>query len=87
MEIGLRRVDGSRTQIQLERGSTAANILDHESSKLPAGYSAHLITETAQVLEPNSQVWETQAVLITWSWHVISGSCLTLQNIATGYFP
>ena len=72
IKLGLQRVDGSRTEIPVERGTTAANILDHESSKLPAGYSAHLVTETAEVLKPNSQVWEAQAVLLGGG---ISGSC------------
>ena len=44
-----------------EPGSTAQEILEHEALKLPAGFCSRLVTETAEALEPHSQIWEPQA--------------------------
>ena len=63
IEVSLQHVDGSSAKLQVEPGTTAANILYHECSKLPAGCSASLVTEIGQAMEPNDQVWEAQALL------------------------
>ena len=61
--LSLHRVDGSCVKIEVEPGTTAADILDREASKPPAGCCARLVTETAQALAPSSQIWQAQAVL------------------------
>ena len=62
IELSLQRDSGSSAKIQVDPGTMAANILDSETNKLPAGCSARLLTETGEALEPNSQVWKAQAV-------------------------
>ena len=61
IELTLQNSDGSSVKIETEPGSTAQEILEHEALKLPAGFCSRLVTETAEALEPHSQIWEPQA--------------------------
>ena len=61
IEVNLQFADGSSTKVEVERGTTAAAILDHDVLQLPAGYRARLVTERAEALEPDSQISEPQA--------------------------
>ena len=63
IELSLQRIDGSSTKIRVEPGTTAEYILGREAFELPAGYSVGLVTETAEALQPNSRLWESQAAL------------------------
>ena len=60
MKVSIQGPDGSCTEIHVEPGSTVSKILDHEALRLPAGYCGRLVTETAEVMQPDSRVWETQ---------------------------
>ena len=61
VEVSIQGPDGSSTAIHVEPGSTISKILDHEVFRLPTGYCGRLVTETAEVLEPDSKVWQPQA--------------------------
>ena len=63
IEVRLEGVNGSVTNIQVEPGTTAANILDHEARKLPAGFRVRLVTQSAEAVAPDTQIWEPQADL------------------------
>ena len=52
--------DGSHTEIQVEPGSTISKILGHEALTMPAGYCGRLVTESAELLAPDSMVCEPQ---------------------------
>ena len=58
--VSIQGPDGSCIEIHVEHGSAVSQILDHEALRLPAGYCARLVTENAEVLEPDSKVWESQ---------------------------
>ena len=60
-EVSIRDVSGPTIQIQLQSGTTAATILDHEALKLPAGYRARLVTDNGKEVEPDTHIWEPQA--------------------------
>ena len=61
IDVRLEAVDGCVTNIQVEPGTTAAEILDHEAYELPAGFCARLVTHGAEVVAPETQIWEPQA--------------------------
>ena len=61
IEVRLTGLDGSPTTIVVEPGTTAAAILNHEVLKVPAGYRAHLVTQTLEELESGTQIWKSEA--------------------------
>ena len=61
VEVSIQCPNGSCTEIHVEPGTSVSQILDHDFFRLPAGYSARLVTETAEVLETDRRVWEPQA--------------------------
>ena len=61
IEVSIQGVHGSVTNIQVEPGTTAESILDREARKLPAGFRARLVTESAEAVSPDTQIWESQA--------------------------
>ena len=63
IEVSLQGVDGSLTNIQVEPGTTVANISGHEALNLPAGFRARLVTQSAQEVAPDTEIWEPQAEL------------------------
>ena len=63
VKVSIQGPDGSCTEIHVEPGSTVSQILDHEALRLPACYCGGLVTESAELLEPDSKVWETQVRL------------------------
>ena len=60
VKVSIQGADGCCTEIHVESGSTVSQILDQETLRLPAGYRARLVSETAEILEPDSRVWEPQ---------------------------
>ena len=60
VKVSIRGPNGSCTEIHVEPGTTVAKILDDEAFKLPAGNRARLVTETAEVLETDCELWESQ---------------------------
>ena len=63
IEVSLQGVDGSLRNIQVEPGTTVANIVDPKAIKLPAGFHARLVTRSAQEVAPDAEIWEPQAEL------------------------
>ena len=61
VDVSLQGTDGASKKIQVEPGTTVKMILDNEVWELPAGYGAHLVNATAEVLETTRQIWEPQA--------------------------
>ena len=66
------------SKLQVAPGTSAAEILDDEAFKLPAGYRARLVAETAKVLEPDSKVWEDQALTLVRYRHYTQASDASL---------
>ena len=56
IEVSIPGVDGSLTKIKVER-----NIVDHEAVKLPAGFRACLVTQSAQAVAPRAEILKPQA--------------------------
>ena len=61
IEVSLQFADGSSTGIEVERGTTVEVISRHEILKLPRGFCAKLVTESAEALEPDTQILVPQA--------------------------
>ena len=61
IELSILGVDGSSTNILVERGTTAAMILGHRAIRSPAGYQARLVDESAQAVEHDAKIWQPQA--------------------------
>ena len=74
IEVSIRGPDGSSTQISVQPGTTIAKIMDGDAFKLPPGCHARLVTETAEVLEAESKVWESQVLTLVRYKNVIQAS-------------
>ena len=61
VKLSIQDPNGSCTALHVEPGTTVSKILDQDAFRLPAGYRARLVTDTAEVLEIHSKVWEPQA--------------------------
>ena len=61
IKVSLQGVNGSITNIQMVPGTTAANILGHGARNLPVGFRARLVTQSAQTVAPDTEIWEPQA--------------------------
>ena len=61
IKVCLQGVDGSLTNIQVAPGTAAANISGHEALNLSAGFRARLVTQSAQAVAPDTEIWEPQA--------------------------
>ena len=60
VKVSIQSPDGYRPDIHVEPGSTVSEILGHEALTMPAGFCGRLVTESAELLEPDSRVCEPQ---------------------------
>ncbi|CAE7778594.1 unnamed protein product, partial [Symbiodinium pilosum] len=84
---------GWSKDVQVEPGTRVVEILRHNVPDVPDGHRLRLVTETAEVLKPDSRVWEPQVLTLVQYKHVVqtSGrpereerSCLRFVQIPCG---
>ena len=58
--------NGSCTEVLVKPGTTVSEIISDEALnfKLSKGYGSRLVSETAEVLEPESKVWDPQVMTL-----------------------
>ena len=66
--VSIQGLNGSSTEVGVEPGTIISQIMDHEDFsslfRVPDGYHTRLVTETAEVLEADSRLWEPQVITV-----------------------
>ena len=80
VQVSIQCPNGSCTEMLVEPGTTVSKIMNNKAFKPSKGYGSHLVSETAEVLEPESKIWEPQVMTLVRFKNIIQAASYSAQT-------